>query len=647
MDFLKHLNEEQKEVVTSLEGPILVIAGPGSGKTRVIEYRVLNLVQKNIDPRRILLLTFTKRAALEMLERVARHSSKCFFVEGGTFHSFSYKLIRKYGKLLYPYLKKNFTVLDQLDSEELIGKILKDFKKINENLPQKNTLREIFSLALNKNVDLKEIITKQYFQFEEQIEEIVKIFDIYKKRKKEANYLDFDDLLVLTKEILASEYGEKVASEYDFIMVDEYQDTSPIQGEISTLLGKYRKNILVVGDDAQSIYAFRGASHENIMEFPKIFPETKIIKLEKNYRSTQSILDLSNKILFNMERKFQKNLTAAYKKEGEKPMLLCFENSEDEAIFIADSILENLKNGISLKEQAVLFRSNYISILLQTELTKRKIPFKVFGGIKFYEMAHIKDFLAFLKVINNFKDEISWGRVLSILEGVGKKTEEKLILEIKKANSIEEVIQLFKNFKVNERASKAIEELENLFFSIYKNKNDLSLLVKDILNFYLPYFKEKFDEWPLRLDDLKTLEDIALHYKNLELFLVDISLEVPEDFKENKDFLTLTTIHSAKGLEWRIVFLMGVSDDILPSYRSKEKEEIEEEERLLYVAVTRAKEKLFLTFNLEGGKNFYLKNLSRFLREEKIFELLEVVDFSKNNFLEKLFSNFDYEIYFE
>jgi len=646
VDFLKYLNEEQKEVVLFLSGPILVIAGPGSGKTRIIEYRVLNLVQEGINPQRILLLTFTKRAAGEMLERVARHNRKCLLVEGGTFHSFAYKLIKKYGKILNPKFNGKLTVLDQSDSEELIGKILKDFGDLREKLPQKDTLRNIFSLVVNKNLSLEKVIEKQYFQFEEQIENIRKVLERYEERKRENNYVDFDDLLVFSRNILKSKEGKMIGDQYDFVMVDEYQDTNPIQGEITYLLGKYTGNILVVGDDAQSIYAFRGASHKNIMEFPNLFPNTKIIKLEKNYRSTQSILDLSNEVLFNMESKFQKNLIAANEKRGKKPTLLCFENFESEAQWIVSEVLQLLEKGILLKEQAVLFRSNYISILLQTELAKHKIPFKVFGGIKFYEMAHIKDFLAFLKVINNFKDEISWGRVFSILEGIGKKTEEKLILEVKKTSNLNELVNLFQNFNGSKLVLLELQKLKNLLLEVSKNYNP-TLVVNLIFNFYLPYFKEKFDDWPMRLDDLETLKNIAKDYESIELFLADISIEMPENLKFEKDFVTLSTIHSAKGLEWRAVFLMGVADDILPSYKSQTKEEIEEEERLLYVAITRAKEKLYLTFNLEKNKNFYFKNLSRFLKKENILNLLELVDFSENNFLNEIDFSGENEIYLE
>jgi DNA helicase-2/ATP-dependent DNA helicase PcrA len=635
MDFLKNLNDEQKEAVLHLEGPVLVIAGPGSGKTRVIEYRVLHLLEKGISPSRILLLTFTRKAAEEMLKRVALHNKSGLYVEGGTFHSFAYKIIKKYGDDFYS--KNHLTILDENDSEDLISKVLKELHFRQEEIPKKDTLKNIFSLKINKNLSLEEVLEKYYSQFLENIESIRKVEKEYEKRKKENNYVDFDDLLILLRNILKSPRGKEIASLYDFVMVDEYQDTNFLQGEITYLLGKHIKNILVVGDDAQSIYAFRGASHKNIMLFPEMFPQAKIIKLEKNYRSTQSILDLSNAILFNMEEKFKKNLVSAKGILGKKPLFLSFPYAEEEAFWIVNKVLELKEKGVDFKKQAILFRSNYVSIVLQTALSKAKIPFKVFGGIRFYEMSHIKDFLAFLKVLANPKDEISWGRILSLFEGVGKKTTEVIVNFIRKKNNKEEIIKVLNGEELKLRKKGSLQELGILFTKL-KLENKPTFVLNEVLDFYLPFFKEKFDDWPQRLQDLKTLIEISSNYTDIESFLADISVEIPENLKEEKDFLTLSTIHSAKGLEWEIVFVIGLQEGVLPSARAKDKEELDEEERLLYVAVTRAKEELYLSFNFQ---NRYWEVLpTRFLLRENVFQLLEYKDLSGRNFFNRELENF-------
>jgi len=647
MDF-SVLNNNQKKAVFHLNGPVLVIAGPGSGKTKVIEYRVLHLIENGVKPEKILLLTFTKRAAKQMLDRISKHDKKCLKVEGGTFHSFAYKLIRKYGR---SFGFNKITILDELDSEELIGKILKENSFKKEEIPERDTLKTIFSLAVNKSISLNEIVLKYFPHFLSFLDNIEKVWVLYEKRKKQNGYFDFDDLLLAARDILKSSIGKKIMSDYEFIMVDEYQDTNPLQGEITYLLGENIRNILVVGDDAQSIYAFRGASHKNIMEFPKLFSSAEIIKLEENYRSTQNILDLSNRLLLNMEEKFYKNLVSVKKVYGDKPLLLLFNNYRDESDWIVNKVIELAKNGIPIKDQAVIFRSNYVSIFLQTELSKMKIPFKVFGGLRFYEMSHIKDYLSFLKILANPEDEISWGRIFRIFSGIGKKTEDKFLSSMKGTKTLKEIIKIMDLDPFKKKNSEDIRKLKTLLenTTIFIERKDFLKILRLIYEFYIPYFKEKFDDWPSRIEDLEMLMEIAVNSNDLETFLAEVSIEIPENLDKSGDFLTLTTIHSAKGLEWRAVFILGLSDGVLPSKRAKDMEEIEEEKRLLYVAITRAKEKLFLVHNLEktGNGYYFGKSLSRFLMSENIFNFLEKIDFTED-FLRSVYSGEkENEIYLE
>ncbi len=631
-EITKNLNREQREAVEVTKGPVLVIAGPGSGKTRVIEYRVLNLIRSGVDPRKILLLTFTKRAAREMLARAASHDERCALVEGGTFHSFAYKLLRVFGGELG--LKKTLSVLDEGDAEELIGKIVNSFdlKEKREAFPKKDTLKNIFSLSVNKGLDLADVVGRYFSHLADFVPEVEAIFERYQLRKKESGYVDFDDLLLYARDLLMlKKTGEAIASRYEYVMVDEFQDTNPVQGDLTHLLGKRTGNVLAVGDDAQSIYGFRGASHKNIMDFPEYFPGTKLIKLEENYRSTQSILNLSNELLANMADKFKKELVSAKGKTGEKPKLLYFGNVADETEWIAEKVIALASGGTTLKEQAVLFRSTYVSIMLQAELSKMRIPYKVFGGLRFYETAHVKDFLAFAKVIANHKDEISWGRILNLLPGVGKKTAESLWEKVGGANDLDRALPILEAAGLTGRNGGGILKLKEAIADASRLKNNPFNLLARIMDFYLPIFREKFDDWPSRLQDLETIKDLAEEYHELDAFLADLSIDIPEGRDENEEeFLTLSTIHSAKGLEWNTVYLLGVSEGTLPSKRSMDfDEDIEEEGRLLYVAVTRAKERLYLFFHLDDGRSAYFGNrISRFLEPANVFSALSHEDLS-------------------
>ncbi len=621
------LNADQWAAVEMTEGPVLVIAGAGSGKTRVIEYRVLYLIEKGVNPAEILLLTFTKKAAREMLARAASHDGRAAFVQGGTFHSFAYSILRRYGKRLG--LSNQVTVLDEGDAQEAVCRALARLGfggKGDDHFPKKATVARILNTARNRATSIAEVLEEEYPHFLSYAEKLQAVDAEYARYKKEFGYLDYDDLLVLTAELLRNEETRAlIAGKYRYLMVDEYQDTNPAQGEITELLGREHRNVMVVGDDAQSIYRFRGASHDNIMRFPQKFSGCRIVKLEENYRSTQPILDLGNAILANMPRKFTKKLRST-RGGGAKPSLVYFEDAEAEARYLVGEILARQKRGINLAEQAVLFRSSYISIPLQAALARAGIPFRVYGGLKFYEMAHVKDVLAFLRIAANPKDEISWHRVLTLLPGVGERTASSIYAAVRENRE---------DGRENKEVAKTLALLKGLEEKAPGNS------FRKILNYYLPYLREKFDDWPARLADLEVLADIAEGYQSAREFLTDLTLETPERTEweaANQDTLTLSTIHSAKGLEWRTVFLLGLEDGVLPSKMARKDEEIEEEERLLYVAVTRAKDELFLLFHLAGQANGNLpfNRLSRFIALPEISGLLHEQDLSGSGLAERI-----------
>ncbi len=635
IDLKEQLNAAQHEAVTSIDGPVLVIAGAGSGKTRVIEYRVLHLVQSGITPNSILLLTFTRKAAKEMLSRAARHDPRCKNVEGGTFHSFAYRQLRKYGHAIG--LAGSFSVLDEGDAEEAIHRCcthLGIFEK-EKRFPRKDTLKAIISMSINKHVPISEILKKEYphfLEFSENIEEIRRQYARYKLAK---NYLDYDDLLLYLRILLDQEtIRERLSDKYLYVMVDEYQDTNRLQGEIAFLLAERRRNIMIVGDDAQSIYGFRGGSHRNIMEFPVRFPEYRLIKLEENYRSTQAILDVANTVMENMKEKYSKCLTSARKYSGNKPNVLFFRDIHEEAEWVARMIKEFRDEGVDLGHQAVLFRSAYLSIPLQAELARRNIPYQVFGGMKFYETAHVKDVMAHLKLLVNPKDELAWNRVLMIIEGIGPKTAEKLAGEILGKGSFRDIREHLLKYGEGRRFSEGLVKLESLLNMTCDEALDVGEKFGAVIGYYTPLLRQRHDDWHLRLNDLDALRQIAMRYSSVEELLIDFAIEPPEkgvwrvepETKDEEKPLTLSTIHSAKGLEWDSVFLIGLMDGVLPvSFALDHEDEIEEEHRLFYVGITRAKNQLFLVCHHEGkrgGLNQFNK-VSRFIDVPNVAARLE------------------------
>lgn len=630
VDFEKGLNPSQLEVVRVINGALLVIAGAGSGKTRVIEYRVLHFIRNNIPPESILLLTFTRKAAQQMLYRAARHDLRCSYVEGGTFHSFAYRILKRYACRLG---FDEFFILDELDAEEAIQVCLDKtgFSGKEKKFPRKDTLRKILSMSVNKNMPIEEILENEYPGFSEYCPEIERIKEGYIQYKISKKYLDYDDLLVYLRELLSkNEDIRSVLSEkYKYIMVDEYQDTNKLQADITYFLGSSHHNVMAVGDDAQSIYGFRGASHENIMDFPRRFSGCRIIKLEANYRSSQSILDVANAVLKDMKSKYSKTLHSASEKQGDKPQLLFFKDNNNEAEWIASKIEEVRNEGVSFSQQAVLFRSAYISIPLQMELRRRNIPYQVFGGMKFYETAHVKDLLSHLKVVLNNTDELSWNRVLMLIGGIGSKTAARIIEAVNNSSDFETAIDKFLLEKGRKHTySKELLDLIAVLKEVSEVEDDIKKQVGILLEYYHPLLKNKFDDWGQRDNDLEALLQISSRYESLSDFLADFALDPPEKnmVEVNSPAVTLSTIHSAKGLEWECVFLIGLVEGILPvSFSLNDENGIEEEKRLFYVGLTRAMSRLFLSLHYEGanfGMNQFNK-ISRFLDSSEVLSKLK------------------------
>jgi DNA helicase-2/ATP-dependent DNA helicase PcrA len=600
------LNSSQYEAVTTTEGPVLVIAGAGSGKTRVIEYRSLHLVQGDVDPESILLLTFTRRSAQEMIERASRNDSRCAKIDGGTFHSFASKVLRRYSRNLG--ISSSFTIYDEGDAEEAIRRCCNKmgYDKDKE-FPKKNELKTIFSLCVNKELKVDDAVSATYQDYEDRLGEIISVQKEYGEYKLRSNCVDYDDLLVYLRTVLENdEVRERLSSRYRYIMVDEFQDTNGVQADIVRLLSRQTGNIMVVGDDAQSIYGFRGANHLNILEFPKKFPGCKVIKLQENYRSTQPILDVGNAVLADMIHKFDKRLVSAMGVVGEKPVLRCFSDIYDEAGWVAQKVQILQQAGVSLREMAVLFRTAFTSMPLQAELVKRGIRFKLFGGRKFYETAHVRDVVSYLRLVANPADELAWHRVLLLLPGIGVRTVERLLDLIVHYNSLTDIIdKVLTPNCTGQKHSEVLSSLTGLLLSIHNSTMTPARQLEHVMGHYSPVMKLKYKKDSSRVRELMMLQHMAQRYNTLKDFLADVAVDPDKDAKESDlEFLTLSTVHSAKGLEWGRVFLIGLVDGVFPSSRAlidADEGDIEEEKRLFYVAVTRAKEELHMSYHGRNG----------------------------------------------
>ncbi len=599
LDYKKELNPQQYQVVTQADGPCLVLAGAGSGKTRVLIYRLAHLIEKGIHPKNILLVTFTNKAAREMInraEQVLKTDLSSLWV--GTFHHIGNLILRRQAQDLG--FSSNFTIIDREDAKDLVQDAMEDlgFLKKGSFFPKKDLILKIHSFATNALSPIEKIIQEKFDHIEEHTLSVKRIVSRFEKKKKEANVMDFGDLLKLWLKVLQNEeVCRKYSSIFLYTLVDEYQDTNRLQFEILKKIASFHKNILVVGDDAQSIYSFRSAEIKNILDFPNIFDNTKVFKLETNYRSTPEILELANSIINNNKNQFPKHLKAI-NKEGYLPALVKTEDVYKQASFIAQRITELYKENVPLNEMAILFRSRYLALEVEVELMKRNIPYIIRGGLRFFEQAHIKDVLSYLKILVNPSNELPFKRTLSLQSGIGRKYAYRIWKKlIKEKKSKQEIID-----SLPKKAKEGFKEFYNVLGDIKKEDNP-ETIIKIIIDEYKDYCYTAFDNSDDRLRDLEELSKMARNHLTIKDFLEDLSAF--EEFKgetllsaeDKEDTVVMSTIHQAKGLEWHTVFIVGCNEYDFPHPKAlNSQESLEEERRLFYVAVTRAKRNLNIVY---------------------------------------------------
>jgi len=663
----EELNAEQLEVVMAGEGPMLVIAGAGSGKTRALTYRVSRLIEDGVDPSEILLVTFTNKSAREMLSRVEQIvTNDTRRIWGGTFHSIGNRLLRRHAEAIG--YRPNFTILDDEDSKEMMESAISSLgiNTLEKRFPKGDVLLDIYSYLINTRTPLELHLEQNFPHFAMFGPEIVNVFRRYKERKRDANSMDFDDLLVFWKVLLDehAEVSELLKRRFRHILVDEYQDTNKLQADIVDAMASERRNVMVVGDDAQSIYSFRGANFENILTFPLRFPDATIFKLETNYRSTRQILNLANASISANRFQFRKELQAV-RGDGPDPAVVGVDDVFEQATFICQRILELRDEGIDLDEIAILYRSHYQSLELQMELTRRNIPYEIRSGVRFFEQAHIKDVLAYLKIVTNTRDELSWKRMMKLYPKVGERTAAEVWLRISQATN--PLDAFLRGVEVSGRGTmgsmKSMRDLLGLISSDAMKRNPSETVSLIVERGYADYVRSKFPNAQARIDDLEQLSQYALRYEDVETFLDEIALSNPMSGEDvavvapEDEKIVLSSVHQAKGLEWRVVFVIWLADGRFPSQRAlrvpggiirvdpsriheslpllegatqdapvvddKGTRELvipgeEEERRLFYVAVTRAKQELYLVFPVmsrdRGGMDLLMEP-SRFVRE--------------------------------
>jgi len=615
------LNPPQMEAVTTTNGPVLVIAGAGSGKTRTLVYRVAYLMEQGVPPERILLLTFTRKAAQEMLARASLLlDESCQRVTGGTFHAVASLLLRRYGHHLG--YTPQFTIIDRSDAEGIVNllKSALDNPESDRKFPTRKVIVNILSQMVNKRQTLPEVINQRYQHLAEFTAALEQIGADYVKFKREHNLMDYDDLLVNLQRVLSiPEVGQEIAARYSYVMVDEYQDTNPVQAEIVRLIAPHQ-NVMVVGDDSQSIYSFRGADFKNIMEFPTLYPGARLIRLEENYRSTQPILTMTNAIIEQAAEKYAKKLFSSVE-GGERPLVYSARNDSDQASYVAGMIDSLVREGTDRGQIAVLFRSGFHSYKLELELANRQLPFEKRGGLKLTESAHIKDLLSLLRVIFNPNDNLAWNRILLFLDKVGAKTAQTILSAIK---GHDDPIRALSSYPAGKTWKEGLLALAQTLESIRQASSPVGQY-ETAMAYYQPVFERIYhDDYPTRARDLEQLKEIVAEYQSLDDFIHDTALDPPEaGLGKQADEavggnVILSTVHSAKGLEWEHVFVINLAEGKFPSAMAQTNEEMEEERRLLYVAATRAKRHLYLVYPREiaqAGRMPELTMISRFLDE--------------------------------
>ncbi len=632
IDYESELNEEQRRVVMEEGGPLLVIAGAGSGKTRTLTYRVARLIEGGAQPEEILLATFTNKAARAMLGRVNqlvdRDTSRLW---GGTFHHIAHLILRANSRLLG--YERNFTIMDSEDARQLMNTCISDARidPKADRFPKGDILRDILSLSVNTESTPEEIIFGRYPFFYHRVAEIQDVIARYIRRKKDLNVMDFDDLLFNCRKLLAGhgQVLEFYSRRFTHILVDEYQDTNIVQADMMDLLASHHKNLMVVGDDSQSIYSFRGAHFANIMKFPEKYPDCRIFKLETNYRSTPEILHLANLSIVNNENQFEKRLRAV-RSGGIRPVLAPARNVLQQADFVCQRILELLREGVSLQETAVLYRAHYHSMELQMEMTRRGIPFEIRSGIRFFEQAHVKDVTSYMRIILNPHDELAWKRVLGLFPKVGKVSSEKIWTFLgRQKDPLAAVLGDAFLKSASRTASPGLQQCQAVFRRILESsweRNPAGLVERILESGCRDSIRERFTDSASRLEDLEQFILFAENYDSLSDFLSQLALltnmaEEGEADREriSEDRVVLSTIHQAKGLEWSAVFLIWCAEGMIPLNRAlKEPGGEEEERRLFYVATTRAKDQLYLCYPVTDyarGMGSLPLGPSRFIRE--------------------------------
>ena len=651
IDYAAELNEQQLAAVTAAPGPILVIAGAGSGKTRTLTYRVAYLLENGIDPRNILLLTFTNKAAREMLNRVANLLPvDASGLWGGTFHSVGNRILRRHGGALG--YSSGFSIMDREDQKDLINTVVASAginpKEIR--FPKGEVLAEIFSFVVNTEKPLEELLAEKFPYFLPLLDKIQDLQERYEKKKKATNSMDFDDLLqkMLSMFQQHERVGDFYRRQFQFILVDEYQDTNKIQADLADLLARDHRNVMVVGDDAQSIYSWRGANFQNILEFPKRYPDSQVFKIEMNYRSLPEILDVANAAIAANVQQFRKHLSATRESKTLKPAVVALNDGAEQAQFIAQRILELRDEGIDLNEIAVLYRAHYHALELQLELSRRGIPYQITSGIRFFEQAHIKDVTSFIRFVANPRDEVAFNRMVKLLPGIGNRTAENLWqaweagvvaagvdrgLEKESASSGVtdpgyKFGERFLTMNVPAKSKKMWMQLAHTLDEIAPEgqPNPPSEMITSVVEaIYDDYAKMNFPNYDLRREDLDQLAVFARQFKDVHEFLSQLALISNVDAEaaavqtSDKEAVNLSTVHQAKGLEFHTVFVIWLTDGMFPSSRSlTTRDVLEEERRLFYVAITRARDELYLTYpqmRLSGGYGDVFQRPSRFLQE--------------------------------
>ncbi|PQJ34569.1 ATP-dependent DNA helicase [Salinibacter sp. 10B] len=640
IDYEEELNPQQQAAATAGDGPLLIVAGAGTGKTRTLIYRLAYLVETGTRPEQIVLLTFTRRAANDMTARATQLlDGRCEKVQGGTFHAFCLQVLRRHAEALD--LPRNFTVLDAADAADVLSVLRArgDYASGEERFPQKRTLYNMFSAATNRDEALHEVLANRYPQYSGHLQALTQLQTEYRQYKQAHGMLDFDDLLERTLELFENndEIRQQVAGRCKHVLVDEYQDTNALQATLVKQFASVHGNVTVVGDDAQSIYRFRGADYKNIFRFPDEFPNAEVLKLERNYRSTQPILDLANHVIEQADRSYEKELFSE-DEEGELPALVPAADGEMESRFVAQMIMRLREDGVPLSDIAVLFRSSHNAYDLEVELNRRNIPFVKYGGLKLNEAAHIKDVLAHLKVAENPQDAASWNRILQLIHGIGPKTAQDLIEWA--TETADDPFVPGDRTPFSSRYVSRLKELLGVLRTLQDPDLPPSEQVETVLDYYQPILEAEYaEDYPKREPDLEHLAGLAANYESRRRFLESMALDpieltaLEQDAAEDDEPpLVLSTIHSAKGLEFHTVFLIRALDGTIPSRHAlREDEGVDEELRLFYVACTRAEENLFISYPMTQYRRSYgeyMTDPSRFVTDipEEVLEPVQLVE---------------------